>query len=317
MKILLLCNTTDHIYKTELNLLEIGPYKSSYIVELKDIEACYQINRELKWFRIVMMPNYADAATIKNIKMNFNLSLSEKFRQKIFLGERYNLFDPETIKKFDLGKYISSLYVSIICENKRIDTLEYLHKNNLLTNDRNLCSLDITSYFDIYIDVLEWWKKSGLSLIYSEKILDSASEYGYINVLKWWFNSGLPLKYSDNAIDGASQMGHIDVLELWKNSELELKYSSWALDGASANSHIDVLEWWKNSGLELKYSFLTTNLASDNGHINVLNWWHDSKLKFRYNYGILYNLLQSDTNDTNDEIIEWWKQSRYMIVYPQ
>ena len=37
-----------------------------------------------------------------------------------------------------------------------------------------------------YIDVLEWWKQSGLDLIYDTGPMDQASLNARINVLNWW-----------------------------------------------------------------------------------------------------------------------------------
>jgi hypothetical protein len=54
-----------------------------------------------------------------------------------------------------------------------------------------------------------------------EREMDWASQYGHVEVLEWWKNSGLECKWSDAAMDGASR--DVEVLEWWKNSGLEWK----------------------------------------------------------------------------------------------
>ena len=45
------------------------------------------------------------------------------------------------------------------------------------------------------VEVLQWWKDSGLELQYDESVLIGASCGGQIAVLEWWQESGLELRY--------------------------------------------------------------------------------------------------------------------------
>lgn len=80
--------------------------------------------------------------------------------------------------------------------------------------------------------------------------IKSASRNDHIEVLNWWRASGLEMYWTSAAINQASGNGHVAVLEWWKQSGLELKYRGNAIEYASRNGHVAVLEWWKQSGLE-------------------------------------------------------------------
>jgi hypothetical protein len=166
---------------------------------------------------------------------------------KIILGNKFPLCSLKTIKKFNLK--LSPDYIDQVCIGGNIE-------------------------------VLEWWKNSGLELKYTETALNLASCCGQVEVLEWWKNSGLELKYDTKKcpLDSASSNGRIKVLKWWKNSGLELKYTQYALDWASRSGHVEVLEWWKNSGLELKYTERALNWASSQGQLDVLEWWKNSGL---------------------------------------
>lgn len=174
------------------------------------------------------------------------VKLNDKYRaNKIILGKRYSLEDPDTFKKLDLQ-------------------MDYGIIDNA-SRDGN-------------INILQKWKDSGVELVYSDAAINWASRNNHINVLDWWKNSGLELKYSYKAMDAASIKNHINVLEWWVASGLELKYSENAIDTASMNNHINILEWWVASGLSFKYSHYAMIYASSNNHINVLEWWSSFKL---------------------------------------
>lgn len=116
------------------------------------------------------------------------------------------------------------------------------------------------TYFETVIDgtapkeILNWWKDSGLKMVYTHKAMDDASKYGRIDVLNWFKCSGLELKYSDQAIYHASANNHIDALDWWKMSGLDLKYTVSAINEALHYERYDVIKWWRDSGLEIKYS---------------------------------------------------------------
>jgi hypothetical protein len=220
---------------------------------------------------------------------------------ELIMSEKYYLFDTKTIRKFKIN--INSNYIRWVCYHNRIDILEWW-KHSGLKLEYDETALDYASSMG-HINVLEWWKNSGLPLKYSSDSMDNASCDGHVNVLEWWKNSGLSLEYSDNALDLASGHKNVSVLDWWKHSGLFLKYSDWALCNASSWGHIKVLNWWKNSGLELKYSDDALYAASRRGHIKVLKWWKNSGLELKYDK---YNLPYMEKN-----VLKWWRKNKLLI----
>uniref|UniRef100_A0A6C0EAQ3 Ankyrin repeat protein n=1 Tax=viral metagenome TaxID=1070528 RepID=A0A6C0EAQ3_9ZZZZ len=166
--------------------------------------------------------------------------------KKIIFGDKYSIFDPNTIIKFKLK--VPSKYIRIASMNG-------------------------------HVHVLEWWKNSGLPLEYSCDAITLASYNGHINVLEWWKNSGLELKYGPCTMDTASEHGRIDILDWWKNSGLELKYSRFSMDCTDrVHICINVLDWWKNSGLPLKYTSDGLCRAKYYNNYKYIEWWKNSGL---------------------------------------
>jgi hypothetical protein len=276
-------NTGSNVYK-EYTYTISKTFIKNIITDFSDLPKIFNIHSHNIpiWFRV-----FASST----INKGTDVVVYNKY--PIILSELYNLFDLKTIKKFNLEKYINRMYVCMICEHNKLDTLKYLHKNDLLNlnyqadpsrqYDYNLYPMDFASKGG-NVNVLNWWIKSGLPIQYSENALKGASAHGHVHVLEWWKNSGLKLQYSCwtlNSIAHTKNTGQINSLEWWKNSGLHLLYHSDSMDQASYNDRIDILEWWKNSGLPLKYSSFSIDQAFETGCTRTLKWWLDSGLPLK------------------------------------
>ncbi|KAI9316137.1 hypothetical protein DFJ73DRAFT_881602 [Zopfochytrium polystomum] len=152
------------------------------------------------------------------------------------------------------------------------------------------------------LEMLDFWRKSGVKLKYSTEAVDDASARGDLAVLRWWEASGLRLKYTEKAIDQASCNHHLHVLNWWRSSRFTLEYSQAAIDSASRNGHAAVLQWWKDSGLELKYSAYAIDGATQSGHVEVLQWWMDSGLEIK----CLPVTVNEALSAVDSAVAEWW-----------
>jgi hypothetical protein len=112
---------------------------------------------------------------------------------KMILGSKYYLGDPNTIRKFNIE--VNESYIN------------------------NICAIGDVKF-------LEWWKNSGLPLKYDESTMDMASQNGHVNVLEWLKNSGLSLEYERDYYSWDYYTHNVDVLEWWFNSGLEFEFNS-------------------------------------------------------------------------------------------
>lgn len=132
--------------------------------------------------------------------------------------------------------------------------------------------------------------------------------------LEWWKNSGLRMLYTSDAVNKVSNWGHTEILDWWRTfclqSESDFKYTSYAVDEASSNGYIQILAWWKRTclhdNIEFKYTERAIDEASENGWIEVLEWWESSGYVLKYTSK--EQSAKAAEEDANGEIIKWWKR---------
>jgi len=239
---------------------------------------------------VILLPDTKSFMNCRfDIKQNKYMLLYLTVSDKIYLSERYYLYDFRTIRKFNL--VVSKKYLETCCLYGALNVLERLQQSEITL-------LNSADY-----------------------ILDNISEKGYINVLNWWVKSNLPVKYSEKALNLASSKGYIEVLEWWQKNCKEFKCSTYALLWGSHYGHINVLDWWFNSGISLTYSLKNVLFfATVGGHLNVLKWWLKTTLNIYLKTGYLNPELKFHetsfeyaSEKGNSQIVEWWIQLKPSI----
>jgi hypothetical protein len=224
----------------------------------------------------------------------------------VILSEPYYLYDPKTIKKFNIKVEESFIeYCSATCN---IKFLEWW-KHSGLPLKYNSYALD-TAFENGHVEVLEWWIRSNLPLKYDGFVLNLASRKGHVNVLEWWYKnmSNLSLVYYDDVLYEASRNGHVHVLEWWFTHRLHPKYfTEKVLYGATYNGYVHVFEWWKNLGLPLGSDLRIYDIAYSNDHVNVLEWFINNNFTVPPGYRIIvhYNRIKSKCKKIKTRIINF------------
>jgi len=237
-------------------------------------------------------------------------------------------------------KFLSSLCVKLIIKFCLTDLLTYL-ETNLKDVFRESFGQKLlpTKASAIYgrTEILEWWRTSPsfLQKDYTAEAIDGASKSGFVHVLDWWRRSGLTLKYTELALEQASSKGHILVLEWWKQasmhqgsyhtdpetrhrhpsppftdepSQLEIQplclKPGKALLAAAQNNQPLVIRWWDKSGIPIGFSEAVAKTASAHGHVAVLDAWRELKgEKMAFDSKV----LAEPTKNGHVAVLEWWK----------
>ncbi|SLM34058.1 Flavoprotein [Lasallia pustulata] len=211
--------------------------------------------------------------------------------------------------------------------------------------------------------VLEWWRTSPsfLNKEYTSEAIDGASKAGFIQVLDWWRDSGLALRYTEAALEQASSKGRTDVLEWWHKASLHhgsqriddsdsshqrggsprlRRSTTWpnpsavapqydvdshsglpqpiplkvgkSLIFAAQNGQALAVRWWATSGVPLLHEESVPKLASAAGHVEVLQVWKELKGD-KMNFD--NQVLVAATKNGHAEVLEWWRRSDFRVEY--
>ena len=209
---------------------------------------------------------------------------------------------------------LSALAVHLIFKFSLIDVLAYIETNLphiFKCFDGKTIPTKASAYYG-RTDILDWWAKSPsfLEKQYDTEALNGASGRGFVQVLEWWRCSGLPLKYSEAAFEGASSKGHLHVLEWWREAFIQdptitLKPGR-ALLAAAQWGQTDVVRWWEESGIAVDHQDTVCKMASRWGQVKVLDLWRelrgDDKIQFDN------QILIEATCHAHIPVLEWWRR---------
>lgn len=161
-------------------------------------------------------------------------------------------------------------------------------------------------------DILDWWARSPsfLEKQYDAEAMNGASLKGFVHVLEWWRRSGLPLKYTEAALEQASSKGHLHVLEWWREASLQdpsivLKPGR-SLLGAAQWGQLAVIRWWEESGIAVGHHEHVCKMASRWDQVKVLELWRE--LRGNDNIQFDSQILCDPTFHSCIEVLEWWKK---------
>ncbi|KNG85474.1 putative phosphopentothenoylcysteine decarboxylase [Aspergillus nomiae NRRL 13137] len=221
-------------------------------------------------------------------------------------------------------KPISDLACHLIFKFSRTDILSYLTENHLdlLWTTSRLTNLPYRASA-IYgnPNILTWWRDAPAlpTKEYIADAMDGASRAGFVNVLEWWRTSGLELRYTERALESASAEGRVAVLDWWKKASanappsdpIPLKVGKSVLLAAQSGRTAS-LAWWDASGIAYSHAESVARIASTHGHVHVLDFWYRLKgAKMIFDSQVLVG----PTKNGHDNVLEWWRQSGLRVEF--
>ena len=221
-------------------------------------------------------------------------------------------------------KPLSDLACHLIFKFSRTDILSYLTENHLdlLWTTSRLTNLPYRASA-IYgnPNILTWWRDAPAlpNKEYIADAMDGASRAGFIDVLEWWRSSGLELRYTERALEAASAEGRTGVLEWWKRASaaapatnpLSLKVGKSVLLAAQSG-RAESVAWWDASGIPYSHAESVARIASTHGHVHVLELWRQLKgAKMIFDCQVLVG----PTKNGHDNVLDWWRRSGLRVEF--
>ncbi|UKZ85564.1 uncharacterized protein TrAFT101_001419 [Trichoderma asperellum] len=208
------------------------------------------------------------------------------------------------------------LAVKLIIRFALVEVLAYLEVNHprlFKAFDGAFLPTKASAYYP-QVEVLDYWKNSQHFQnrhVYSTEAIDGASKNGHVQVLQWWKQSGLPLLYTKVSLEQASSNGHIPVLDWWldtaaRDCSIPL-HSGRSLLWAAKNGHADVLRWWHTSGICVGYEGGVALVASKWGHVHALETWR----KLKGDENVIFDaeeVIFTATAYGRVDVLEWWRR---------
>ena len=199
---------------------------------------------------------------------------------KIILGTRYSLFDPETYVKFGLDIWKNKYIVIYACQYGRIDFLDKLVEMNEDKDpdypvrwdtryDRNVIDkMILFASQHRQIAVLDWLEAK--KIIHQEQIMKDSCDIECEDDINRY----------DVAILQACRKGYLDVLQWWDKNNFMDKINANYLTYALENKHYHVADWLlarcKNVSYHFDYQFISATIKT--GDIAILQYCVDNKL---------------------------------------
>lgn len=209
---------------------------------------------------------------------------------------------------------LSALATHLIFKFALLEVLSYIEANcpHIFKGfDGRIIPTKASAYYG-RIDILDWWARSPsfLDKQYDAEALNGASAKGFVGVLEWWRRSGLPLKYTEAALEQASSKGHLHVLTWWREASLQdpsivLKPGR-SLLGAAQWGQLAVIRWWEESGIAAGHHEHVCKMASRWGQVQVLELWRELRGddSIQFDSGVLID----PTFHSYIEVLDWWKK---------
>ncbi|OAA62686.1 Flavoprotein [Niveomyces insectorum RCEF 264] len=209
---------------------------------------------------------------------------------------------------------LSALAIKLIFKFALTDVLAYIEAYCPLVFrhfDGKTVPTKASAYFG-RTEILDWWLRSPsfLEKQYDAEALDGASKNGYVHVLEWWRRSGLPLRYTEAALEQASARGHVHVLAWWReaslaNPGLMLKPGR-SLLCAAQHGRVAVLRWWEEeSGLNAGHQDAVCRVASRWGQVAVLELWRELRGDDQITFN--HQVLVEPTMYSHVDVLAWWR----------